>query len=158
MHQADWRGVLPCFLFLVSASLLAQEPIPDYVAVDTALYAEILEMDRTYFDAYNSCDMETQSRIYSDSIEFYHDRGGLATSKAGILRSIEENICGKVARILLPETVEVHPIPGYGAVQIGYHRFVNAAEPEAPSVPSRFVTVWQQVDGEWYMARVISLH
>ncbi len=147
-------------LVLLSTTHLlpAQHPIPEYTVADTQLFRQILEMDKTYFDAYNACDMETQARIYSDSLEFYHDGGGLATSKAMILQSIEENICGKVRRILLPETVEVHPIPGFGAVQLGYHRFENAEEPNAPSIPSRFVTIWQKVDGAWYMSRVISLH
>ncbi|MGB3799118.1 MAG: nuclear transport factor 2 family protein [Lewinella sp.] len=145
-------------LVLASGLLPGQEPIPDYVPADTALYEAIMEMDRRYFDAYNNCDLETQAMIYSDSLEFYHDRGGLATSKPIILQSIEENICGKVKRFLLPETVEVHPIPGHGAVEIGYHRFENAEEPDAPSVPSRFVTVWQEVAGQWYMSRIISLH
>ncbi|THH40751.1 nuclear transport factor 2 family protein [Neolewinella litorea] len=115
-------------------------------------------MDRRYFDAYNDCDMETQAAIYADDLEFYHDRGGLSTSKAEILQGIEANICGKVRRILLPETVEVHPIPGFGAIEIGYHRFENAAEPDAPSIPSRFITVWRRDGDRWRMARVISLH
>ncbi|PHL00553.1 DUF4440 domain-containing protein [Neolewinella marina] len=115
-------------------------------------------MDQRYFDAYNNCDMETQAAMYADDLEFYHDRGGLSTSKAEILRGIEENICGKVRRILLPQTVEVHPIPGFGAIAIGYHRFENAAEPDAPSVPSRFITVWRQEGERWLISRVISLH
>jgi hypothetical protein len=42
-------------------------------------------MDSTFFHAYNSCDMDKQSAIYGDSLEFYHDKGGLMTSKQGIL-------------------------------------------------------------------------
>ncbi|WP_198661739.1 nuclear transport factor 2 family protein [Lewinella sp. IMCC34183] len=145
-------------LFCATCALPAQAPIPDYHPSDSTLYAEILAMDQRYFDAYNTCDLATQEAIYADDLEFYHDRGGLATSKPDLLRAIEQNICGKVKRFLLPETVEVHPIPGFGAVELGYHRFENAEEPEAPSVPSRFVTVWKRDGDRWLMSRVISLH
>jgi hypothetical protein len=40
----------------------------------------ITVMDST-FHAYNSCDMDKQALIYGDSLEFYHDKGGLMTSK-----------------------------------------------------------------------------
>jgi hypothetical protein len=41
-------------------------------------------MDSTFFDAYNNCDMNKQAAIYADEIEFYHDQGGLMTSKQDI--------------------------------------------------------------------------
>jgi hypothetical protein len=37
-------------------------------------------MDST-FHAYNSCDINKQALIYGESLEFYHDKGGLMTSK-----------------------------------------------------------------------------
>jgi len=66
--------------------------------------------------------MSTQAAVLADSIEFYHDEGGLMTSKKDLLAAIKENICGKVTRVLVQESVEVYPIPGFGAVEIGYHR------------------------------------
>jgi hypothetical protein len=36
-----------------------------------------------FFPCYNSCDMDKQAAIYGDSLEFYHDKGGLMTSKQG---------------------------------------------------------------------------
>ncbi len=149
---------IPLLLILCTAFLAAQESIPPYAAEDPALYAEILAMDKEYFEAYNTCDLTTQERIYSDSLEFYHDRGGLSTSKADLLAALEKNICGKVQRFLLPETVEVYGIPGFGAVEMGYHRFENNAEPKAPSVPSRFVVIWKDTGEGWQMYRVVSLH
>jgi hypothetical protein len=41
-------------------------------------------MDGVFFDAYNSCNMDKQAEIYADTLEFYHDKGGLMTSKEGI--------------------------------------------------------------------------
>jgi hypothetical protein len=51
---------------------------------DQALYDEIVGMDST-FRAYNSCNMDAQAAIYADSLEFYHDKGGLMTSKQELL-------------------------------------------------------------------------
>jgi len=122
------------------------------------LYRTIAHMDSVYFNAYNSCDMETQARIYSDSIEFYHDESGLETSKANLLKAIKENICGKVTRELIPGSLEVYPLPGYGAVEIALHRFVNHAEHDHVSNPSRFIVIWRHRDGKWQITRVISTH
>jgi hypothetical protein len=122
------------------------------------LYRTIAHMDSVYFNAYNSCDMDTQARIYSDSIEFYHDESGLETSKKNLLKAIKENICGKVTRELIPGSMEVYPLPGYGAVEIALHRFINHAEHDHISDPSRFIVVWRHRDGKWQMTRVISTH
>jgi hypothetical protein len=36
--------------------------------------------------------MDKQSAIYGDSLEFYHDKGGLMTSKQGILDATEKHL------------------------------------------------------------------
>ncbi len=122
------------------------------------LYDTIARMDSVYFTAYNNCDMATQAAIYSDSLEFYHDRSGLATSKQVILAAIKNNICGKVTRVLVNGSLEVYPIPNFGAVEIGLHRFINHQENDHVSPPERFVVVWRNKDGKWQITRVISLH
>ena len=55
--------------------------IPKYKSSDINLYNQIVKMDATYFTAYNKCDLKTQSDILSNDIEFFHDKGGLSTSK-----------------------------------------------------------------------------
>ncbi|MEM1328720.1 MAG: nuclear transport factor 2 family protein [Bacteroidota bacterium] len=136
----------------------ASTAIPDYQVIDADLQQTIEALDKQYFDAYNNCDLETQANLMADDIEFFHDQGGLATSKSDIIASIERNICGKVTRTLIAGSLEVYPINNYGAVSIGYHKFFNNQEPDAPSIPSKFITIWRQ-DGEvWQMAKVVSLH
>ena len=151
-----FRVILCTTCIGVSFDVLAQ--VPDYQPYDQELYAEIKLLDSVYFEAYNTCDMETQRAMYAEDIEFYHDRGGLVTDKEEILKALKENICGKVKRYLVKGSIEVYPIPGHGAIAMGYHRFENALEPEAPSIPSRFVTVWKKTDEIWQMSRVVSLH
>ena len=129
-----------------------------YEPVDKELFDIILSMDKEYFDAYNSCDMDKQASLYSEDLEFFHDKAGLSTSKQDILKSIEENICGKVTRTLVEGSVEVYPIKDYGAVQIGYHKFYNNREPNAISKPVKFIVVWKNEQGKWKISKVISLH
>lgn len=139
-------------LVLGTAGMTAQ------VSADSDLYRTVLALDDSYFTAYNECDMETQEKLLSDDLEFYHDQGGLSTSKDEILTSIEANICGKVRRELVKGSVEVHEIKDFGAVEIGLHKFYNNREPDAVSKPSRFITLWKQDNGSWKMYRIVSLH
>tara|TARA_R110002074_G_scaffold257269_1_gene429706 strand:- start:15323 stop:15775 length:453 start_codon:yes stop_codon:yes gene_type:complete len=147
-----FKIILALTLVLVSNTINGQD------AEDKALYDTIMKLDKTYFTAYNDCDMKTQSEFYDEDIEFYHDMGGLATDKAELLKSIEKNICGKVTRTLLEESVEVHPIKDFGAVQIGMHKFYNNQEPNAISKPTKFIVIWKKTENKWLMSRVISLH
>jgi len=102
--------------------------------------------------------MATQTEFYSDSIEFYHDKSGLTTSKQEILDAIRKNICGKVTRELVKGSIEVSPIPGYGAVEIGMHMFHNNQEKNQVPHPSKFVIIWRYKNGKWLITKVISLH
>ncbi|WP_309297654.1 serine hydrolase [Neptunitalea chrysea] len=132
--------------------------IREYIPVDKELYDTIIKMDKEFFDAYNNCNLEKQTDIYSDDIEFYHDKGGLMTSKQDIIEGTKRNICGKVTRTLIKESVEIYPINNYGAVQIGFHKFHNNQEPNAESIPVKFILVWHNQNGKWKITKVVSLH
>jgi hypothetical protein len=125
---------------------------------DTDLYKTVVKLDSTFFHAYNTCDLGKQRSFYSDSIEFFHDRSGLETSKEKILAATERNICGKVTRELVAGSIEVSPLPGYGAVELGMHMFHNKQEPNATPHQSRFVIIWKNTNGNWTITKVISLH
>jgi hypothetical protein len=146
-------------LTAISATASAQSSeIPPYKPQSQELYNTIVHMDSVYFNAYNTCDMDTQAAIYSDSIEFYHDKGGLMTSKKDLLAALKANICGKVTRVLVQGSVEVYQVPGFGAIEIGYHRFINHQESETPSGPGRFVVFWRLKNGKWQITKVASMH
>jgi hypothetical protein len=49
----------------------------------------------------------------------------------------------------------VYPIADYGAVQVGVHRFDERGA--ATSTLAQFVHVWRFQDGQWRLARVLSL-
>lgn len=163
MKNNDLSSIFYLILLAVLASCASIDiqttaPKKSYTPVDQALYDTIVQLDRHYFNAYNSCDLKTQAALYSESIEFYHDKGGLMTDKQQLIDAIENNICGKVTRTLVPGSIEVYPIKDYGAVQMGYHKFYNNQEPTAPSKASRFIMIWQHNNDTWQIAKVISLH
>lgn len=157
-----------CASFLAAITLFAAacssvKPIPKglplYTPDSKELHDTIARMDSLFFDAYNTCKLDVMEAMLWDSLEFYHDRGGLERSKAVLMKGLKNNICGKVTRELLTGSIEVYPIPGYGAIQMGVHRFHNKQEPpNAPFHYSKFVHTWHKVNGQWKLARVISLH
>jgi ketosteroid isomerase-like protein len=158
MHKLLFLPIL--FLFACTAS--NKPPVvkdEKYAPDDTALYNTIVHLDSVYFNAYNHCDLATQAAMYSDSLEFYHDKTGLMTSKKDLLEALKNNICGKVTRTLEPGSIEVYPIHGYGAIEIGLHHFHNNQEKNAgPSRATKFIVIWENRNNTWQMKRIVSLH
>ncbi len=163
MKNKKTRTLAVILISLVCFSGYAQNEYQDilnttYTPADKILYEAIVAMDKKYFDAYNECDMDTQASLYAEELEFFHDEGGLSTSKPELLESLKNNICGKVTRTLIKGSIEVYPIPNYGAIEIGYHKFYNNQEPDAKSKPGRFILIWKNEGGKWMISKVISLH
>lgn len=129
------------------------------VEKSSELYKIILGLDKELFDAYNTCsdNIEKHASFYANDIEFFHDGSGLSTSKKEIIEAIKNNICGKVTRELIKDSIEIHEIPNYGVVVIGYHKFNNLIE-KSTSEPSKFIVFWKQIDNNWKLTKVVSLH
>jgi uncharacterized protein DUF4440 len=146
---------LPGFFLLVLLSLCVVPIDAQSTAQPDPLFKTIQSLDTKLFDAYNHCDLTTLGAMVSDDLEFYHDQTGLSVGKEPFLAAIKQNICGKVQRELLSDTLEVYPLKGYGAVEIGIHRFHHPQDPENLG-DAKFVTLWQNKDGVWKVTRVIS--
>lgn len=133
----------------------------NYKPDDQQLYDTIVKLDSIFFHAYNTCDvaLDKYASFYSENIEFYHDKGGLMTSKSDIVEATRKNVCGKVSRELVKGSIEVYPIKDFGAIEIGLHRFHNNQEPAGGTVhPGRFTIIWEHKNNEWKIVKVISLH
>lgn len=129
---------------------------PELVHVKDGLFATVAALDTKLFDAYNHCDLTTMGAMVTDDLEFYHDKTGLAVGKQPFVEAIKNNICGKTQRTLVPGSMEVYPLKGYGAVEIGVHRFSHPGHPEFDPGEAKFITVWQNKDGVWKISREIS--
>jgi ketosteroid isomerase-like protein len=122
-----------------------------------ALFQTIQSLDTQLFDAYNRCDLEKLGSLLADDLEFYHDKTGLSRGRQALVDGVKNNICGKVTRELVPGTLEVYPIAGYGAVEIGVHRFHHPGHETSDSIgEAKFIHLWQKKDGAWKVTRVIS--
>jgi hypothetical protein len=124
-------------------------------ATDANLFETIQALDAQLFDAYNKCDLEKFGTMLADDLEFYHDQTGLSVGKQKTVDGVRNNICGKVHRELVPGTLEVYPLKGYGAVEIGVHRFTHPNQSDNIG-EAKFIHVWQLKDGAWKVTRVIS--
>jgi ketosteroid isomerase-like protein len=125
---------------------------------DDDLFRTIASLDRAVFDAVNGCDLQTAGTFFADDLEFYHDNGGLIhRSRQTFLESVKSNLCGKVRRELVAGTLEVYPMHGYGAVELGVHRFHHPGHDDTePTGEAKFLHLWQNKDGAWKITRVIS--
>lgn len=155
--------LLPAIIFFISACSSSKNnktnlPEP-YKPDNKELYDTIVYLDSVLFEGYNTCKIDRFEKYISEDLEFYHDKGGLTTSKKEIMESLKKNICGKVTRELIKGSIEVYAIAGYGAIEMGSHRFHNNQEKEGtPSHIGKFVHTWHRENGEWKITRIISLH
>jgi len=156
--------ILTCVFFLTACTTTKNnvyQLTKNYQPDHQQLYDTIVHLDSAFFGAYNTCEtnLDTYASFYSEDIEFYHDQGGLMTSKKDIVDATKRNICGKVTRELVKGSIEVYPIKDFGAVEIGLHTFHNNQEP-APkhSKVGRFTIVWKLENDQWKITKVISLH
>lgn len=126
---------------------------------DGALYLALVRADSLLFDAsYVTCDTARVNALLTDDVEFYHDLTGArrgAEVRADFARLVQN--CPRVKgvrRELVPASVHVYPLPGFGAVETGEHRFVERGA--AAVVTARFVHVWRQDADGWRAARLVS--
>jgi hypothetical protein len=132
--------------------------LPAAFAQQGELYRTIAGLDTALFDAYNACDMEKFGALLADDLEFYHDVSGLLRGSQEVIDATKKNVCGHTRRDLVPGTLKVYPIKGFGAVETGIHLFCDSKLPKCPdgSGVGRFTMLWEFRDGVWMLARVIS--
>ena len=129
------------------ASIKSQEELNKVVA----------SLDAALFDSYNRCDLDKFASFFADDVEFYHDQGGVTLGKQNLTDSVKKNICGKVTRELVPGSLQVYPMNGYGAVEMGVHRFHHPGHDDTePLGEAKFIHLWQYKDSAWKITRVIS--
>lgn len=150
--QQIQRTVWLLLFTIMVAAAGAQKP-----AADKKLYAEIAHMDSVLFTAFNSKNLEAFKNIFDKDLEFYHDKGGLSNYAANIEAS--KSMFARVPdlhRTLLAGSLEVYPIPGYGAIQVGIHRFCHRENGKDDCGNFKFLHIWKQTPEGWKLARVVS--
>jgi hypothetical protein len=132
-------------------------PALENIKSQAELETTITTLDNALFAAYNQCDLEKFASFIAEDVEFYHDKGGVTLGREALTDAIKKNICGKVTRTLVPGTLQVYPLKGYGAVEIGVHRFHHPGHDDTEGVgEAQFIHLWQYKNGAWKITRVIS--
>jgi len=131
---------------------LAATPPPD------PLYQKMLSLDTAMFDAFNKCSDPTElakhGAFFDKGVEFFHDLGGVTWGAEGLLANTRKNVCGQFNRVLDAQSFRVFPIPGYGAITMGTHRFCHT--PTTCEGIGEFTTVWRETQGVWQVTRALS--
>ncbi len=123
---------------------------------------DVRAADARYWQAFNRCDMRAMDDLFTDDVEFYHDRTGLTASKAAVIESLRKGPCNSPALRLRRDAVEgsvqFDALAGGFALLSGTHRFHvrDADQPERLDGQAHFTNLWQSVDGHWRMRRVFS--
>ena len=153
------RLLVCLFLLAICVPRAGAQAVPslDNIKSQGELDKAVAALDAALFDSYNRCDLEKFSSFFAEDVEFYHDQGGVTLGRVALTDSIKKNICGKVTRELVPGTLQVHYMKGYGAVEMGVHRFHHPGHEDTEGVgEASFIHLWQYKDGAWKITRVIS--
>ncbi len=147
MHALRGTLVLLLLITILTASANAQALPLDSIKSQQELDKAVALLDAALFDAYNRCDLEKFSSFFVDDVEFYHDQGGVTLGRQNLTDSVKKNICGKVTRELVPGTLQVYYMKGYGAVEMGVHRFHHPGHEDTEGVgEGKFIHLWQYKD------------
>ena len=115
-------------------------------------------MDSILFNSFNTRDVVKFATFFSDDLEFYHDKGGLTgyDQTMNFMKDVAGNKNNDLKRELMKGSLEVYPIPGYGAMEIGIHSFCHLENGQQNCGTFKFVHIWQKKDGVWKISRVVS--
>lgn len=125
---------------------------------DSTLRKQIVHMDSVLFDAFNTHNLPVMQSVFAKNLEFFHDKGGLIdydTCVANFAKIFKQT--PDLRRELVPGTLEVYPLPGYGAVEMGEHRFTHVENGKDIAAVFKFVHIWQLKDNAWKVTRVVSV-
>jgi len=153
-------GLIITFLqpgFSCSSGAGDNEPVSGYTPVSPELFNKISTLDSLMFAAYNAHDLDLMMNYMSDSLEFFHDTGGVSgylETRNG-LKSVFES-ASDIRRDLVPGSLEVYPIKDYGAIQTGLHTFCHTENGKPDCGTFKFLHIWRKKDGVWKITRVIS--
>ena len=138
-----------------SCALAAGDPPND----DGTLFDTVAALDTAVFDAFNDCaspeQLQKHAGYFAADVEFYHDTGGVTWSRQEMLANTERYVCGNFRRELVPDSLRVHPVKDFGAIEQGTHRFCQFSTGACEGIAD-FTIVWRRQDDRWLITRVLS--
>jgi Domain of unknown function (DUF4440) len=151
--------MLASLILLAAASLLPK---------GSALHEDVRAADDRFFTLYfdSRCHTAEVRAMLADDIEMYHDRGGVVATSADAFMADYEQACAARAapdswrsrRELVVDSLTVDPVPGFGAIEDGEHRFYERRGdgPERLAGLAHFTQLWARTEQGWKLKRVFS--
>lgn len=151
---------------MATTAVGAQATTPT-IPAGAELTRSLAAVDADFFALFfQGCDPPRLTTLVTDDLEFFHDKAGVvATSGGAFVADYARNCEARKApdawrsrRELVPESLRVDPVPGYGAIEHGEHRFYERKGdgPERLAGFAVFTMVWKLDATGWKLARVIS--
>ena len=144
-------------VFFIAVVIITNTAMGQIIKQPDSLYKEIAHMDSVLFNAFNNRDLEKFKTLFTEDLEFYHDKGGL-TDYTYSINSFKNTIAQNngLRRELVKGSLEVYPIKDYGAIEVGSHTFCHMENGKNDCGTFKFVHVWKRINDQWKISRVIS--
>jgi ketosteroid isomerase-like protein len=130
----------------------AADPPPDPAASSdrASLTSLITQMDKKMFDAFNAHDVNLVMSMFTEDVEFYHDKDGLTNhQQTGEGFATMFGNAPDIKRTLISVTLHVYPIRDFGAIELGTHRFCHKENGKDDCGNFPFVMIWKKVGESW---------
>jgi hypothetical protein len=142
-------------------------PLAAAIPPQPALTEQIAARDAAFFALFfTGCDPVRARSFVTDDVEFYHDKGGVVTRSGDAFIADYARDCEakkapdawRSRRALVPASLKVWPVPGYGAIEQGGHLFYERKGngPEKLVGRALFTQLWQLTDTGWRLSRIFS--
>jgi hypothetical protein len=146
--------------FLFSCGSQKQDSVghlSDYHPVHKQLFDTILRQDHLLFDAFHQRNIEVFRKYFTEDLEIYQDNVGLR-NYAEAMEAFAELFKKEyvLKRMLIPGTVEVYPIQGFGAIQTGWHSFSHTEEGKMVCDTFKFMHIWKEEQKQWKVSRIVT--
>jgi hypothetical protein len=141
---------------LICVGAVAQNEKKEVIS-DNELYKKIASLDSMLFNAYNSKNLDLMKTFFTKDLEWYQDNGGLINFEQVFINF--QSIFNReydLKRNLVKESLEVHPIKDYGAIEIGKHQFKHIENGKLEVGTFKFLMIWKNDNGNWKISRVVS--
>ena len=142
---------------ICSTALAQSQTEKKITVIEKQLFDKVAILDSSLFAAYNSKNLDLMKTYFTKDLEWYQDNGGLID-----FEKVFENFNSifnrdyDLKRNLIKESLEVHPIEGYGAIEIGKHQFKHIENGKLEIGTFKFLMIWKNDNGNWKISRVVS--
>jgi ketosteroid isomerase-like protein len=149
------HSILLASAVFIVACTRTSAPVSTTPVPDQALLPEIRGMDDSLSAAFNAHDANGLMSLFARDLEFYHDTQGLQNFEA-VIAGFRALFASSDIRRERVGSLEVYRVRGYGAIEVGTHRFCHTEASWQDGGTFKFVQLWRRDANGWIIARVVS--